>query len=141
MIEERSAGVVIFRKSGKGIIFLLLNYPTGHWDFVKGKIETAESTKETAIRETKEETGITDLEFIDGFEEKIEYNFQYDGNLIHKQVIFFLAETKTSEVNVSFEHTDYIWLDYEKALKKITYQNAKNVLSKAQNLLIKAKLL
>lgn len=138
MIEERSAGVVIFRKSGKGIVFLLLNYPTGHWDFVKGKIETAESTKKTAVRETEEETGITDLEFKDGFEEKIEYNFQYDGNLIHKQVLFFLAETKTSEVNVSFEHTDYIWLDYEKALKKITYQNAKNVLSKAQNLLIKA---
>ena len=124
MIEERSAGVVIFRKSGKGIIFLLLNYPTGHWDFVKGKIETAESTKKTAIRETKEETGIADLEFIDGFEEKIEYNFQYDGNLIHKHVIFFLAETKTKEVNVSIEHTDYIWLDYEKAVKKITYQNA-----------------
>lgn len=138
MIEERSAGVVIFRKSGKGIVFLLLNYPTGHWDFVKGKIETAESTKKTAVRETEEETGITDLEFKDGFEEKIEYNFQYDGNLIHKQVLFFLAETKTSEVNVSFEHTDYIWLDYEKALKKITYQNAKSVLSKAQNLLIKA---
>ena len=138
MIEERSAGVVIFRKSEKGIFFLLLNYPTGHWDFVKGKIETAESTKKTAVRETEEETGITDLEFKDGFEEKIEYNFQYDGNLIHKQVLFFLAETKTSEVNVSFEHTDYIWLDYEKALKKITYQNAKNVLSKAQNLLIKA---
>ena len=54
MIEERSAGVVIFRKSGKGIIFLLLNYPTGHWDFVKGKIETAESTKETAIRTFQE---------------------------------------------------------------------------------------
>lgn len=138
MIEERSAGVVIFRKSGKGIVFLLLNYPTGHWDFVKGKIETAESTKKTAVRETEEETGITDLEFKDGFEEKIEYNFQYDGNLIHKQVLFFLAETKTSEVNISFEHTDYIWLDYEKALKKITYQNAKSVLSKAQNLLIKA---
>jgi len=141
MIEERSAGVVIFRKSEKGILFLLLNYPTGHWDFVKGKIETKESTKKTAVRETKEETGIIDLEFIDGFEEKIEYNFQYDGNLIHKQVLFFLAETKTKEVNVSFEHTDYIWLDFEKALKKITYQNAKNVLSVACNLLIKAKLL
>ncbi len=141
MIEERSAGVVIFRKSEKGIHFLLLNYPTGHWDFVKGKIETEESTKKTAVRETKEETGITDLEFIDDFEEKIEYNFQYDGNLIHKQVLFFLAETKTKEVNVSIEHTDYIWLDYEKAVKKITYQNARNVLSKAQNLLIKAKLL
>lgn len=138
MIEERSAGVVIFRNSGKGTHFLLLNYPTGHWDFVKGKIETGESTKKTAIRETKEETRITDLEFLEHFEEKIDYNFQYDGNLIHKEVLFFLAKTKTEEVNVSSEHTDYIWLDYEKALEKITYQNAKNVLSKAQNLLIKA---
>ena len=141
MIEERSAGVVIYRKSEEGVLFLLLNYPTGHWDFVKGKIETEESTKKTAIREAKEETGITDLEFIDGFEEKIEYNFQYDGKLIHKQVLFFLAETKTKNVNVSYEHTDYIWLNYENALKKITYQNAKNILSKSQNLLIKAKLL
>ena len=137
MIEERSAGVVIFRNSEKGFLFLLLNYPTGHWDFVKGKIETEESTKNTAIRETQEETGIADLKFIEGFEEKIEYNFQYDGKLIHKEVLFFLAETKTKEVNVSYEHTDFIWLDYEKALEKITYQNAKNILSKAKKLLIK----
>ena len=69
MIEERSAGIVLFRESDDEILFLLLHYPTGHWDFVKGKIEKDESAQITAIRETKEETGITDVEFIEGFQE------------------------------------------------------------------------
>ena len=114
--------------------FLLLNYPTGHWDFVKGKIEKGETLHQTAVRETKEETGISDLEFVEGFEEKINYNFQFEGELIQKEVIFFLAKTKTDTVNVSHEHLDYTWLDYENALEKVTYQNAKNILSKANKL-------
>lgn len=114
--------------------FLLLNYPTGHWDFVKGKIEQGETLHQTAVRETKEETGISDLEFVEGFEEKINYNFQFEGELIQKEVVFFLAKTKTHTVNVSHEHLDYTWLDYEHALEKVTYQNAKNILSKANKL-------
>lgn len=114
--------------------FLLLNYPTGHWDFVKGKIEQGETLHQTAVRETKEETGISDLEFVEGFEEKISYNFQFEGELIQKEVVFFLAKTKTHTVNVSHEHLDYTWLDYENALEKVTYQNAKNILSKANKL-------
>ena len=60
MIEETSAGIVLFRKEESKTLFLLLHYPSGHWDFVKGKMEKNESTHETAIRETKEETGIMD---------------------------------------------------------------------------------
>ena len=137
MKEERSAGVVIFLEKPEGIHFLLLNYPTGHWDFVKGKIEEGENNHQTAIREAKEETGISDLEILEGFEEKINYNFQFEGELIHKEVVFFLAQTKISKVIVSHEHLDYVWLDYENALKKITYQNAKNILSKVNNLIRK----
>jgi len=114
--------------------FLLLNYPTGHWDFVKGKIEQGETLHQTAVRETKEETGISDLEFVEGFEEKINYNFQFEGELIQKEVVFFLGKTKTHTINVSHEHLDYTWLDYENALEKVTYQNAKNILSKANKL-------
>jgi 8-oxo-dGTP pyrophosphatase MutT (NUDIX family) len=55
--------------------------------------------------------------------------------LIYKQVVFFLAKTKTDKVNVSHEHLDYTWLDYDKALEKLTYPNAKNILSKANALL------
>jgi len=135
--KERSAGIVLFFEKPEGNRFLLLNYPTGHWDFVKGKIEQDENEHETAIRETKEETGISDIEFIEGFEESINYNFQYEGELIYKEVVFFLAKTKTVTVMVSHEHLDYTWLDYKNAIEKITYQNAKDILSKANDLLQK----
>jgi 8-oxo-dGTP pyrophosphatase MutT (NUDIX family) len=138
MIEETSAGIVLFRKEKAGNLFLLLHYPSGHWDFVKGKMENGESTKETAIRETQEETGITDIKFADNFEEWIEYNFQYQGELVHKKVVFFLAETKETEVKISHEHLDYVWMDYNTAIEKTTFVNAKTVLTKAQMLLSEA---
>ena len=137
MIEETSAGIVLFRKEDSKNLFLLLHYPSGHWDFVKGKMEEGETTHQTAVRETKEETGITDVNFVEGFEEWIEYNFQYQKELVHKKVVFFLAETTTKEVNISHEHLDFTWMDYNTAMEKTTFDNAKTVLTKAQMLLSK----
>ncbi len=136
-MNEKSAGAVIFRDSKEGIVFLLLHYPSGHWDFVKGKIEKNENPHQTVIRETKEETGISDLNFIDKFEEIIKYDFEFEGELIHKKVILFLAKTNTEKITISHEHVDYAWLGYENALKKITYENAKSVLAKSNQLLTK----
>ena len=133
-MNEISAGAVIFRKNSR-LQFLLLHYPSGHWDFVKGKIEVNENPNQTTIRETKEETGITDLDFVNGFEESVEYEFQYDGELIHKKVIFFLAKTNTVEIKISHEHLDFVWLEFKEALEKTTYRNARSVLSKANQLL------
>jgi 8-oxo-dGTP pyrophosphatase MutT (NUDIX family) len=135
MIEETSAGIVLFRKDKSKKLFLLLHYPSGHWDFVKGKMEKGESTHQTAIRETKEETGITDITFLENFEEWIEYNFQYQGELVNKKVVFFLAETKTEDVKISHEHQNYAWMDYNTSMEKTTFDNAKTVLTKAQTLL------
>jgi 8-oxo-dGTP pyrophosphatase MutT (NUDIX family) len=137
MIEETSAGIVLFRKENSKVLFLLLHYPSGHWDFVKGKMERGESIYETAIRETREETGITDISFLDAFEEWIEYNFQFKGELVHKKVVFFLAETKTKEVLISHEHLDHTWMDYETAMEKTTFDNAKLVLTKSKLFLAK----
>ena len=135
MIKETSAGIVLFRKEGTKKLFLLLHYPSGHWDFVKGKMEKNETTHETAIRETKEETGITDIVFVENFEEWIEYNFKYQGELVEKKVVFFLAETKTEEIKISHEHSGYTWMDYNASMEKTTFDNAKTVLTKAQKLI------
>ena len=135
MIEETSAGIVLYRKENTKKLFLLLHYPSGHWDFVKGKMEKNETTHETAIRETKEETGIIDIVFVENFEEWIEYNFKYQGELVQKKVVFFLAETKTEEVIISHEHTGYTWMDYDSAMEKVKFDNAKIILTKAQNLI------
>jgi 8-oxo-dGTP pyrophosphatase MutT (NUDIX family) len=130
MKEEVSSGIILFNEMEKK--FLLLNYPSKHWDFIKGKMEKGETPHETALRETKEETGISDVEFIDGFQEEIEYFFYADNQEIHKKVIFFLAKTKTVDVILSHEHLDYIWLEFDNALNKITYENAKNLLKKSK---------
>ena len=137
MIEETSAGIVIYRKENSEKLFLLLHYPSGHWDFVKGKMESGETTQQTAIRETKEETGITDIIFVENFEEWIEYNFKYQGELVQKKVVFFLAETKTKNVKISHEHSGYTWMNYNTSMEKTTFDNAKTVLTKAQRLLSK----
>ena len=134
MKEEVSAGIILFNDN-KSRKFLLLNYPSKHWDFVKGKMENGETTHETALRETKEETGISDVEFLDGFEEEIEYYFRAENQDIHKKVIFFLGKTKTLDIILSHEHLDFIWLDYDNALNKITYDNAKNLLKKSKKFL------
>ena len=136
MREQKSAGIVLFRNASNKNEFLLLNYPQGHWDFIKGKVEPGETLYETASRETKEETGISDIEFIDGFEESVEYNFKFKNEDIHKTVVFFLAKTNEKKITLSHEHNDFVWLEYDDALKKTTFRNAKNVLSKTNEFLL-----
>ena len=136
MREQKSAGIVLFRNASNKNEFLLLNYPQGHWDFVKGKVEQGETPHKTALRETKEETGISDIEFIDGFEESVEYDFRFKNEDILKKVIFFLAKTSEKKISLSHEHDDFVWLEYDNALKKTTFRNAKNVLSKANEFLL-----
>ena len=134
MLEERSAGAILYRQSSVGNLYLLLNYPSGHWDFVKGNIEKGEKLKETVLREIKEETGILDVDFVEGYENKVEYHYQRDGKLIHKEVVFFLAKTKTENVKLSHEHLGFVWLDFNNASKKLTYKTAQNMLKKMKDL-------
>ena len=134
MKEEISAGIILFSNDKKRK-YLLLNYPSKHWDFVKGKMEEGETFHETALRETNEETGIKDVEFLDGFKEEIEYYFRADNQDIHKRVIFFLGKTETTNIILSHEHLDFIWLDFDNALNKITYENARNLLRRSEEFL------
>ena len=102
---------------------------------VKGNVEPNEGEKDTVLRELQEETGIVDARFIEGFREKIEYFYRRQGSTIHKEVIFFLMETNTEMVKLSFEHIGFVWLDYENAMERLTFKNAKDVLQKAHKLL------
>lgn len=140
MVLEKSAGAIIFRKE-KEVLYYLLLYESDskYWGFSKGNIEKGEKLTETARRETEEETGIEDIEFIQGFKEKIDYFYQRGGKKIYKTVIFFLAKTNTKEVKLSFEHQDFKWLPYKEALGGLTFKNAKETLKKADNFLLELK--
>jgi NTP pyrophosphohydrolases including oxidative damage repair enzymes len=130
--RERSAGAIIFREEGEERYYLLLYHPVGHWDFPKGHIEKKESEIKAAIREIKEETGIGNLEFVDGFRKEINYNFRRKDKLVYKEVVFYLSKTEKKEVKLSFEHKDYVWLPYTEALERLSYDNSKNILKMAE---------
>lgn len=133
---ENSIGAILVNTNTSELEFLLLKYVNGHWDFPKGNVEPGESQYDTARREIIEETGISDIMFLDGFKEEIHYTYKRDGRLIKKQVIFYLAKTGSDNVKLSYEHTDYIWADYDKARKIITYKNSLTLLKHAYDFLI-----
>jgi 8-oxo-dGTP pyrophosphatase MutT (NUDIX family) len=134
MPSEKSCGAVIF-KQNTGKKYLLLHYEGGHWDFVKGHMEGRETEKETVLRETQEEAGITDLSFIDGFRHRISYYYRRAGRTVFKEVIFYLLRSGSDAVRLSREHVGFDWLSYDKAYARLTYKNAKETIEKARDYL------
>ena len=136
---EKSCGIVLFHSDE----FLVIQHSTesnevqGHWDFPKGHVEDNESELETATRELQEETGIDDFRLINNFRQKITYKVHKNNAVIPKEVIFFLAESSTKSIQLSSEHQNFCWLNFDLAHDRLTYSNAKEVLVKAKTFLEK----
>jgi bis(5'-nucleosidyl)-tetraphosphatase len=111
-----SAGVVVVRRAANQWQYLLLRV-RDYWDFPKGMVEPGEDPLAAAIRETEEETTLTDIEFRWG-QTFIETE-PYGKNKIAR---YYLAESKTGEVMLPVsaelghpEHDEFRWLNYEAA--------------------------
>lgn len=135
MALEKSAGAVVFRKQNSKIYYLVIKYEAGHWEYPKGNLEKGEGWQQAALREIKEETGLSDITFKPEFKETTKYFYKKEGETVYKIVTFFLGETKENKVRLSFEHKNYKWLEYKEALELVTYDEAKEVLKKAHNFL------
>lgn len=117
---ELSSGMVIVRKEKERWKYLFLR-AYRNWDFPKGVVESHEDPLQTAQREVKEETGISDINFNWGkiYKETEPYR---GGKKIAR---YYIAETPQSKVTFSInpqmgipEHHEYRWLSYEQ-LKKL----------------------
>ncbi|HYR02173.1 MAG TPA: NUDIX domain-containing protein [Syntrophobacteria bacterium] len=133
MRHEVSAGVILFHSQPRRE-YLLLDY-TSHWDFPKGHIEEGEDPYTTARRELQEETGIQDARFVSGYFQRMRYFYRRGGERMSKVVIYFLAETEAHEVTLSHEHSGYVWAPYERALQRLTFKSARELLKKAEEFL------
>lgn len=136
MTTEFSCGALVYCIDNQQMRFLLLHYFSGHWDFPKGNKEKGESDIDTALREITEETGIIDVTFLEGFKKEIFYKYKRNNQLMSKKVVYFLAKANSTDVRLSSEHLDFVWEQYEDALKRITYKNSKEILTEAYNFLI-----
>ena len=123
-----SAGGVVFRYMSGNPTFLLLGFKKRKiWCLPKGIIEKGESEFDTAKREVEEETGITDLEYIDKIG-SIRYEFWVKGKHYNKQVYFFLFQTHQDNAKVSPEHDICAWFNFEEAINNLTYSKEKSIL-------------
>ena len=130
--RERSAGALLYRGDAADPHFLLLDYGR-YWDYAKGHVEKGEDDLSAARRELAEEAGITDADFDPDFRHEMTYFFHdRKKGLIKKTVVFFLARTDAVEATVSHEHVGAEFLPYEKALQRVTYENAKAALRAAK---------
>jgi len=126
---ETSCGLVLLNYDS----ILLLQYPQGHWDFVKGHLEESDGSHEaTALRELKEETGISKATISTGFKMRTQYEFSRKGTVVHKQVHWFLAATNEMIVNLSHEHVGFLWLSWDDAAEQLTFENSRAVLAAAR---------
>ena len=125
---ETSCGVILVNLGS----ILLLQYPQGHWDLPKGHVEKDDvDNYETTKRELKEETGITELSFVENFEYRTEYQFKHKGKRRVKQVFWYIATTEEISVSLSKEHRNYMWLDWEQALEQVTHLETKELIKSA----------
>ncbi|MCS7129668.1 MAG: NUDIX domain-containing protein [Candidatus Caldarchaeum sp.] len=134
-VDERSAGAVVFYQSEDGVVYLLLKYGAGHWDFPKGHIEKDEREMDAVFREVKEETGLEQIQIIEGFRKTINYMFMKEKRLVRKEVVFYLARAFSQSVVLSPEHLDYVWLPVGKAIERLTFKTAKETLTEADSFL------
>jgi 8-oxo-dGTP pyrophosphatase MutT (NUDIX family) len=95
-------------------------------------IEEGEDEVTTAMREVREETGVSRVKLHKKLG-SIKYQFGFRGKTYDKTVHFFLFETDQADAKVGTEHDAMEWMTYERALNTMSYPNEKEMLSKAWN--------
>lgn len=144
MLNEKSVAIIVFRREAENKYLLLWKKASEHyketWEFPKGNIEKSEDEKITALRELAEENGLKakDIVFLDDFRDKVSF-FYRDASqeLVKKEIVFLLAQTTKSDINISYEHNAYRWALYLEAFDLLTHKNTKDVLRKVNDFLKK----
>ena len=137
---ETSAGGVVYRLAADDggaprPLFLLIRDSYRNWGFPKGHLEDGEAPEGAAVREVAEETGLDGL-VVHGSIETIDWYFRFRGRLIHKVCHFFLMRTDLASTCPQRDEgiTACRWAAYDEAISLVSYDNARAVLRRANEM-------
>lgn len=132
ILKEHSAGGVVIKN---GQVLMLKKY-YGDWVLPKGKMEKGETTKDTAIREVREETGI-DAKILKkvGYAKYIYIN--QESKKVYKRVDYYLMEELGGNLlpqkEEGFCQAEFI--DYKKAVILLKHDSERKMVINAMSLL------
>lgn len=122
-IQELNAYMIVLKDNE----VLLLKRPNELWEFPGGGVEWGEDPVKSAIRETKEETGL-DI-YNAGFVTVTSATYEKEGNQKHSVYVVYKGFANSKDVTLSGEHIEYRWLTlYEAKYLKFAL-NAQDVLT------------
>jgi ADP-ribose pyrophosphatase YjhB (NUDIX family) len=126
MKHSRSVGGVVV--STKGQILVVSQHGTS-WSLIKGTVEEGEDDKTTALREFKEESGITKVEFIRKLGTYERHVLAKDGNEDTSQwktITFYLCTTPEEVLKPEDPHNpEAVWVDPRKVTELLTHPKDK----------------
>jgi putative transcriptional regulator len=128
--HHRSAGGLVVA----GDRILLISTQNGRrWQLPKGHIEDGETAEEAAIREIREETGVTGR--VVARLQSVEYWYVEKGPLrVHKEVDYFLLDYVSGDA-AAFDHHEVSgaeWFSWEEGVKRLSFENERRVAREAQ---------
>ena len=132
-VVEISSGGVIFKKSNNSFEIALISKRKGKiWCLPKGHVEEGEHLTETAVREVKEETGLTGR-ITDKLGDITYWYYIKEENIkCRKTVYFYLMEYVSGDTaDHDMEVDEAEWFSLETALEKVSFKGDRNMIAKA----------
>ncbi len=137
--REVSAGGVVARREADGmwvVALLKTEHKRGEvWVLPKGHVEPdeKETAADAALREVREEAGITSLAIKDQLG-VTRYSFQAEGALVKKTVHYFLLITDQKRLTPQQEEglIDARWESLDKAIDLLAYETDKSIVERAR---------
>ncbi len=127
----KAGGGLVENEKGE-VLFMLRR---GKWDLPKGKLDSGESLADCAIREVKEETGITQVE-LDRFLMVTEHSYQERGSTCLKETHWWLMKANSNQPlfpQAEEEITELKWIGKSELARVLsnTFPNIVEVLKSA----------
>lgn len=137
MIKRTNVQAFIFSTSPSFNILILkrIAEKSGYWQPVCGGIENGEEPKDTVIRETFEETGISNIKNIIDLNYTFTYKETKNGKLMDMRDICFAVEVNSiSDIMLSNEHEEHKWCSYIEAKEYLKWEHNLIALEKLINI-------
>lgn len=127
--------VIPYRESDLGWEFVVMKRADSEvWQGVSGGGEEGEQPEDTALRELREECGVTEvlkLVRLDSVAAIPVIHYQVEHWPEDLYVIpqyAFGAKVESDKIQLSHEHLQFEWLPYEEAVKRLTWHNNRSEL-------------